>query len=308
MKLRIRKTPAQPERRRAVGPTDRAPIFAYHTRRTPEPGMVGRQIFRDSINSEMASRAARYSLQRFGLLIVVAVALISLVNILVVSTNPAVTLLAANQNQFLYSATTYQKAAQKLFVSSLLNGNKITIDTSGISDALRRQFPELAVVSIKLPLIGHRPIVYLQATKSLFALTTSMGSMYAVDENGLIVGKVSANKSSVLHLVSMQYATSNSLRPGQRILSSDVLAYAQIILHQLQARHLTASKFVLPSGKSELDLYVQGQSYFAKFNLADPAPLQEVGTFLAVRQSLQEQGIAVAQYIDVRVPGRAYYL
>ena len=63
----------------------------------------------------------------------------------------------------------------------------------------------------------------------------------------------------------------------------------------------------MPAAENELDMYLTGQSYYVKFNLADSSPLQEVGTFLAVRQNLQQQGITPSQYIDVRVDGRAYY-
>ena len=75
----------------------------YHSQRSTEPGMVSRQPFRNPVNIQVASRAASYSLQRFGLLIVIIVAAVSLVNILMVTSDPNIVLLDKNQVGYLHS-------------------------------------------------------------------------------------------------------------------------------------------------------------------------------------------------------------
>jgi hypothetical protein len=279
----------------------------YHSQRSTEPGMVSRQPFRNPVNIQVASRAASYSLQRFGLLIVIIVAAVSLVNILMVTSDPNIVLLDKNQVGYLHSTREYQQAAQKLFKGSFTNNNKITINTSAISLALEKEFPELSNVTIKLPLIDHNPIVYLEPNKPLLALSVNGGLVYAVDSAGLALGAINNTVVTSLHLILVQDQGTIDIQAGQPILPSNTVSFIQTIVYQLSQKQLTISKLVMPAGENELDMYLVGQSYFVKFNLADSSPLQEVGTFLAVRQNLQQQGIAPSQYIDVRVDGRAYY-
>ena len=64
----------------------------------------------------------------------------------------------------------------------------------------------------------------------------------------------------------------------------------------------------LPPAASELDVKIAGKPYFVKFNLQADDARRQAGTFLATQAQLQRKGITPAQYIDVRVEGRAYYL
>jgi hypothetical protein len=70
---------------------------------------------------------------------------------------------------------------------------------------------------------------------------------------------------------------------------------------------MSVGSMILPAGTSELDVHLAGQPYFVKFNLNNNDPRQQAGTFLAAIANLQKNHITPAQYIDVRVDGRAYY-
>lgn len=298
----------QNERRRIVS-EGRPHFFSYHTYRSQEQGMVGRRLFRQTLNPQTASRVVRYWLQRFGLLIVIIVGLVSLFNILRLTSDPKILPLESNQAAFLHNTSTYQVAAQKLFSSSLLNSNKLTVDTVAIVAKLKRQFPELAEVSIKLPLTGHRPIVYLKPTTPILALSTGTSrGAYIVDETGRALSFVGNSTAERLRLVSVRDTTGAPVKVGQLALSGDTVSFVRLLLFQLSQKGLLASTFVLPAGKSELDMYVSGQTYFVKFNLVAGSVDQQVGTYLAMRHYLQGKGVTPSQYVDVRVEGRAYYL
>jgi hypothetical protein len=279
----------------------------YHSSRSTEPGMASRQPFRNPVNIQTASRAASYSLQRFGLLIVIIVAVVSMVNILMVSPKPNIVLLDKNRVGYLHTINEYQQAAQKLFEASFTNNNKITINTDAISKALVKEFPELSSVTIKLPLIDHNPIVYLEPDKPLLALSMNNGLIYAVDSAGLALGAINSTVVNSLHLTAVQDEGTIVIQAGQPILPGSTVSFIQTIGYQLSQKQLNIAKLMMPAGENELDMYLTGQSYYVKFNLADSSPLQEIGTFLAVRQNLQQQGTTPSQYIDVRVDGRAYY-
>lgn len=305
MKLPFRK-PAAPQERRRAAIGDRPQAFTYHTLRSSMPAAAGRRRLRDAVNARTASRAARFSLQRFGLLAVIIAVSISVVSILTLTPDPKVLPLDPGQTAFLHSTATYQQAAAKLFGASFASRNKITVDTAAIGSALQHEFPELASVTIKLPLIGHRPIVYIAPTQAVLALMTTANHVYEIDASGRALAQTSGTAEAA-SLVPVKDNSGAPVHVGQPALASDTVSFIQAVLYQMQHKQLDVSTFVLPAGESELDMYVAGQPYFVKFNLADDTPVQQTGTFLAVRHQLQGQGTAPLQYIDVRLAGRAYY-
>ncbi len=286
---------------------NQARSYFYHSNRSPVTGLASRQIIRYPLKTKTFSRITSYSIERFGLLIVIIVVALSLFNILSVSSNPKVVLLNQNQIGFLHTATNYQKAVKKLLSSSFANSNKITINTTGISKGLEQQYPELSNITIKIPLIGRDLIIYLSPNKVILALSSSNSLIYAIDANGQALGMINNATMNNLHLTEVQDNSINSIGLGQMILSSDTVSFIQTVLFQVEQKQLTISKLIIPAGENELDMHLSGYGYFIKFNLADNNPLQEIGTFLAVQHNLQEQGITPTQYIDVRVNGRAYY-
>lgn len=289
----------RPERPSVMTP----PTFSYHTRRSQELGDVGRKVFRETFNAEAASRVTRYSLQRFGLLIVILVLFISLINISMLSPdNPSILPLDPKNAGWPQQPSVYQGAVQKLLNGSIANRNKLTIDTTALSQELERQFPELEVVEVKMPLIGHRPIIYLGFAEPVLTLETVSRS-YVIDRDGRAIAHSLPNS----HLVTLKDDSDLPVTLGRSVLASDTVTFIEAVLFQLQQRQLHVSSFELPQGRSELDAHLAGQGYLIKFNLADNTPEQQVGTFLAVFHSLQQQGITPAQYVDVRVEGRAYY-
>jgi hypothetical protein len=296
------------QRRSLTHQTSESKTFFYHSQRSIESKPTKRQTLRYPLKPQTVSRVASFSLQRFGLLIVIIVAIVSLINVLAVSSNPRVILLNQQyQSGYLHTAAEYQKAAKKLFSNSFVNSNKITVNMTGISADLTRQFPELSDVIIKLPLVGRDPIIYLSPNKVLIALSASNGTSYAIDANGQVVGNISRGSFTSLQLINIQDDSSATVNIGQFILSTSTVTFIQTVIYQVEQRQLTISKLILPAEASELDMYLVGQPYFVKFNLNDPDPLQEVGTFLAVQHYLKGQNITPAQYIDARVAGRAYY-
>ncbi|HVU59954.1 MAG TPA: hypothetical protein VHC98_03910 [Candidatus Saccharimonadales bacterium] len=306
MQLLRRHTQAEPTIRRRPAPSGRPTAYSYHTYRSAEPAVTGRQLFRDTHIAEKASRTASYWAKRFGLLAIIAALIVSVVNFLILTPDPSVRPLDPTNATFLHSTATYQQAAAKLLSGSVLNRNKLTVDLSGVAAALQHQFPELASVSVSLPLAGHRPIIYITPTKPVLELTTTTRNTYVIDANGRVLSMVTSG-STALALAQVEDQSGTPVTIGQLALPGSTVSFIQSVLYQLKQKQVGVARLVLPAGKSELDLYPSGQPYFVKFNLADATPVQQAGTFLAVRHALMEQGKTPTQYVDVRVGGRAYY-
>lgn len=306
MKL-FRHTKPAPPVRRQVMPARRTNQYAYYSQRSAEPTALGRQVFREALNARAARRAAHYWVQRFGVVTAFVAVIVAAVSIISLSTDPKVVPLDSSSGVFLHSMNAYEQSAQQLFDSSVLNHNKLTVDTNGISAQLKRQFPELSVVNITLPLVGHRPIIYVAGARPALLLQAAGGHSYIIDATGRAIGTAGTNAAASLHLLNVRDTSGTAIHVGQPAVASKTVAFIEAVQYQIEQKGLSTSTYVLPAGTSELDMYLDGQHYFVKFNLASDTALQQVGTFLAVKRNLEGRGIVPGSYIDVRVDGRAYY-
>ncbi|MDB5185360.1 MAG: hypothetical protein JWN38_1168 [Candidatus Saccharibacteria bacterium] len=280
--------------------------FSYYARRSEQTHAGERQ----SVNAEprLPSRRQRATDTRTLIMIGLAVCVLILLLGTSLTTNPKVIVQDSSGSQaVLRGSSDYQRAAQQLIDSSILNKNKVTIDTTAISSQLQAQFPELASVQLVLPFIGRQPTLYLRADDPVLILGTSTGS-FALDRNGtaLATGAQLAQLSSLkLPLVTDESGITVKLH-AQALTASNV-SFIRNIISQLALKSMPVATLTLPAGVSELDVRLTGQPYLIKFNLMTNTARQQAGTFLAVIQRLKEQGITPAEYVDVRVDGRAYY-
>jgi hypothetical protein len=299
----FRKRSRQAGRRRPS--IDKQPARAFKTsgRQTPE-----RQRNRDQATGKQSKATAlkRFWLPRFGMVILGAVIIICLVNVL--SLSPRAKLLplaAADKGSFLRDQTVYQAAADKLLAASVWNRNKITVDTAKFSTRMTRQFPELSSVGVAVPLLAHRPVVYLQPAQPALVLATDNGA-FVIDERGkaLLAADGSAAQGQLPQVVDQ---SGMQISLNRQVLTADDVRFIQTVVAQLKARQVSVSSLVLPAGASELDARIAGQTYFVKFNLHDDDPRRQAGTYLATIANLQRKNTLPSKYIDVRVAGRAYY-
>lgn len=307
MKLRKTKTVTPSNRQRIMGNRQRSPTaFSYHSRRSELELNTGRQLLRASTMS--AKRFGTFWLPRFGLFILLVVALVSLVSAATLSTNPKIVLVAGSEQQpFLQNQQIYTQATARQLRSSIWNHNKITINTQRLNQQLATEFPELAQVSITLPLLSHRPVVYLEPATPAIIFHSSSGS-YVLDTTGkVLMGGAIPEAVAKLGLPVLTDQSGLVVAVNHQALRTSDVSFIQTVVGQLKAHGFTPSSLVLPAASSELDIQLATQPYFIKFNLQSADAQQQVGTFLAAIAKLKGQNIVPEAYVDVRVNGRAYY-
>lgn len=255
-----------------------------------------------------AVETGRYWLQRAGLAALLLVALLSAVNVLTLSGTAQVVELGGSQGLALHNRQTYEAAANRLLAASVWDRNKITISTAKISRQLRAQFPELDSVSVTLPLLAHRPLIYVEPAQAALILTGSNGAFIVGNSGKVLVGAANQAALPALKLPVVNDQSGLKLRVGQQALAGTTVSFIREVVAQLAAKHFSVTGMTLPPAASEVDMGLAGQPYQVKFNLhnSDTAR-QQAGTFLATIAQLGKQGVTPAQYVDVRVPGRAYY-
>lgn len=310
MKLRRSKNTGRQRREPAAAPS-LAQGLAYQARRSPAEGNTGRQPLREESQPKPkpkrpATLKSPEWLQRSGLIILLVAATISAINILTLSHQAKVLPLAGPASQQLLRDTSeYQEAAHKLLAGSVWNRNKITVDTGEVRRHMLTQFPELADVSITIPLLAHRPIVYVEPAQPALILTASNGN-FVLDTTGKALLRVEA-VSAQLHLPTVTDQTGVAATLNRRALPANDVEFIQEITAQLVAKQFTVATMAIPASSSQLDVQLAGQPYTIKFNLQRGQAREQAGTFLAMIAELAKQGILPGRYVDVRVEGRAYY-
>jgi hypothetical protein len=315
-----KKQPQPTGRQRPASPTDRrsgAAVFSYNTssRNTARPGIgnTGRDVYaqqRAQAQGAAAERNAqttrRASLKRLPVVIAVVLLAGLAVNSLFVGVTPRLEVAETGGKTLLRDPQVYEQAATELMGQTPANRLKLTAKTEYIALEMAKRYPELGTVSLMLPVFGHQPVLRVEPAAPALILGTT-GQSYVLDTSGRVLGASTENPA--VGKLGLPVVTDQSGFPaanGQIALPSSTTRFITEVVGQLKAAKLPISSLTLPRGASELDVRLEGQPYFVKFNLMGNARA-EAGAFLAVKQHLDREKKVPSQYIDVRVEGRAYY-
>lgn len=247
-------------------------------------------------------------LQKFGLLILIAAGIVSLINVLTLSNNPKIVYLKTDgQTGQLRDSQEYQKYAQEVLSSSAFNSNKLTFNEASASQTIAAHFPEVTSVSITIPFLSHRPSVNIQPAVATLILDSG-SKAYVVADNGkaIVKGSTPADLSK-FNLPVVKDSLSGDLDPSKKLLPSSVVTFIKEINSQFAAKQLKITEMSLPNNSGELDVKVDGKPYFIKFNLQKDNAREQAGSALATMGYLAKKNITPSQYVDVRVVGRTYY-
>jgi hypothetical protein len=305
--FKSKKPPEETGRRRPIpGSQSRPASFSYYSQSQPR-GENTPTARRQPI-PKPKTEVLHYVGQRFGVFIAIFATAALLISSVQVSRNPRIRIVNDTEVYRIHSDSLYQEALSRELQASWTNSNKITINTDQLALDLQKSYPELADVSVALPVLGQRPIAYLQMTRPSVLLVTTGGNAYVLDETGRVLAP--AARVTNLDSFKLPTVTDNSgLNPevGKLVLPGSTINFIRGVTYQLQSAHVAYDKLVLPEASQELDVYLSGKSYLVKFNAHDDSAREQAGAFLAVQARLDKQGSLPASYIDVRLPGRAYY-
>jgi hypothetical protein len=286
--------------------SQRTQAFSYYNQRSAPQANTGRGQSQDSESAGSGSRP--WYLQGPVMAVGAFVVLVGLMYLLTLTSNPKIVELSSNgSNYFMQESSVYQQTAAQSLSSSLFNKNKLTVDTVKVAKDLTTEFPEIHTATVVIPLLGHQPVVYISPYRPAFILTTTDNKAYLLDENG----RAEASASQItnpddLSVPTVQDKSGLEIKLGSQALPTGTVHFVLNVVSMLNAANVKPQTLALPAASSELDAAISGKPYLVKFNLQGDAKLQ-AGTFLATKERLEKDHVAPAQYIDVRVPERAYY-
>lgn len=218
-----------------------------------------------------------------------------------------VTLTSSGSTYFLEDVRVYQQTAQHTIAGSIINGNKVTFDANSVARDIKQNHPEIDTVTVGMPFFGRSPTIYIKPYTPSFILTTTDSKAFLLDVNGRsLVSASQITDTGELDVPTLQDNSGIEVKLGAQALPANIVSFTQAVTRILDEKGIAYSSLVLPPAASELDVFITGTPYYVKFNLQGEV-MQQVGTFLATKQRLSRDKVTPGEYVDVRVPERAYY-
>lgn len=280
-------------------------LYTYRQNRSVREQSTGRNVEK----TQPAKRKKPKIVQHIPALLLLIVIVLSLGYISTLETNPRVILVENNQKSEsvgLREAAVYQDAAQEYLQHSILNRSKFLVDTGGLSSELKSQFSEIATATVTLPIMGRRPVIEIQTTKPSFILVSGTTSML-VGNNGVALVNVKDVKDvGALGIPTVQDESGVQLETGKPALPQEQAQFISVVREQLEGQGIAISNLTIPRSAYDLHVRVKDAPYYVKFNILED-PLQQVGSYIALRKKLEADKVVPTEYIDVRVGERAFY-
>lgn len=201
----------------------------------------------------------------------------------------------------------YEKAVAELDnQQGLLSYSKLTIDRQKITKELQNKFPELSSVRVTTPLFSNRARVTGTLNRPSLVLATSQGD-FLLNSTGKALVNLSQLQDSPKRddLPRVIDESQARIEVGKQALTGSQVAFINEIQHQAAAAKLPIQVSELRAGGGELFARFDGVNYYAKFSIYEDAR-KSFGTFIAARDYAEQKGPKPAEYIDARVPERAY--
>lgn len=226
--------------------------------------------------------------------------------LLTLSTKPDISVFNNNAKTQLISKDLLAKRAEAELKKSFINRIKPTFNEQKLELELLKLSPEITKITIKTSVLKHR--LQIMAEFSEPALVLSTGSnLYVIGSDGKVLADITHSKEgfNISSLPLVQDQTNIDIKVGKIALTSSQVDYIQQIRFQTDQKQLNVSSMIIQAGGSQLDVKYVGLNYYVKYNFFENAR-KSSGVFLALKEKLDKDGVTPLEYIDVRVPERAY--
>ena len=283
-------------------------VFSYYTARSRRDDNAGRGSGAQQPQQSPRGKRKRLTPRRLvHLLVLVAVLGLAMHSTLVTPEPDIVAVGEREQQAFLQDDQVYEQAAATLIAASLRNRNKLTFDTAQVSSQMQEHYPELAEVSVSLPLFGQQPTVYIQAFTPKLIMEGHGGTFVLDREGRAFLPGSQVPKLDRFALPVVRDESGMQLEAKRIVLPEQETFFITEVNRQLAAADVEIAGMTLPEDSSELEVQIQDAPYVVRFNLHGGDAREGSGRYLAAREYLQDHGETPESYVDVRVDNRVYY-
>ncbi len=221
-----------------------------------------------------------------------------------VQTDPVIKL---DQKALPRNEADYYDAVKKEISSSITYKNKLSFSSEKFSEKIKSQFPEVDSIIVEMPIFRHRPTVNITVSEPSARLVTSDKS-YILDKEGtaLFTEDKINDRFDTSGLVSINDSSGHPVELGKPVLTEQQINYIREVINQGKANNVPAQVFNLEFGGSAVDIKFQDASYIVKLSFYED-PRQSSGAYFALRDEIANGDVPLPkQYVDLRIPDRAY--
>lgn len=206
----------------------------------------------------------------------------------------------------LRSAEVYENAVKSEMNSSKLNISKLTFNSTKIENDIKSQFPEIENIKISLPIFSHEPTFDISLGEPAALLVTSEKT-YFIDGSGRALFTLADVPSSFdkKGLITVNDTSGHGIILGKPALTSSQIRFIKELRGQTSAKGINIDSMTLSNGGSVLNVAFSESKYTVKFSFMADAR-QSSGAYLAIRDQISQGNIKVSEYVDLRIPERAY--
>lgn len=196
------------------------------------------------------------------------------------------------------------------FVSSITDNigsrTKLSINRQEITEKLQARFPELENIEISTPLFANRAVIETKIARPEVLLKNGTDS-FLLNNRGVALLNTTKEQTSLKtdKIVTVTDQSSLQAEIGKQALTSNQVAFIREINWQAQAKKLGIDTITIKARGGELEVRHTGVPYMVKYNLNEDAR-KSFGTFYSTKEYIEEKNISPAEYMDVRIPERAY--
>lgn len=306
----FRKKPKKPEplKRHPSKARSSAPVFSYYSSRSAPHQQTASPVTRQRpVLDEQRSRSRAVTLRQLGAYAPSLMALVVLfgcgVYLSTLNPRPRVQMLRA---QSYLTTAAYEEGIADLQAASFFNRSKLLVSTKELEQKIRDAYPELGEVMVTIPLASRRLIIEAVPARPVLLLAGT-GETLVVDKNGRAILTAREAPSSMKdNIPVLQDQSGVDLKRGAYVLPATAVRFVEEVHQQFTSAGLQPQSYVLPAAPHELHVSLKDKDYLIKFDLTGEGSLQ-AGAFKALHKHLAEESITPRQYVDVRVPGRAFY-
>ncbi len=181
-----------------------------------------------------------------------------------------------------------------------LGRNLLLMDSSGLASYLAEH--EAAIKSVEVTRKLPRTLMVSITERQPSLNWKTAGAVFLLDANGTIIGPTSGVYANLPTITD-----SNNLpaKTGDRVVTTSFVAFCRELVGLLPGTGFPVNSLSIPASTSEV--YVQTSNNLTlKFDTTRPAG-EEIADLRQVQQELRRTKKQPTQYIDLRIPHKAYY-
>ncbi len=196
----------------------------------------------------------------------------------------------------------YQSAIKAIFKKNISAHFKLTLQSRELESQIKKQFPEVSLASVSLPLMGNQPVVGLSFNSPALIVKNTTGK-YLVGNDGRVLRMVGTTEAN---LPIVEDRSGVELKSGERVLNSDDTSFLVFVNQEVIANNLTVENIIIGDSPRDIRLQITGDDYFIKLNFTYDER-QQLGALWSYRDKVgQDASYTPSEYLDVRIAERVF--